>query len=186
MHGDVIHTALNDDPQNNQFLSPINFVFKLKRAPNLNFFIQRCTFPGIDIPPVWESTPFVDIPFSGEAVKFTPLQIVFRVDENLQNYQEIMRWMLALGEAESIEAYSRLTTNPTISGNNIKSDITVAICDSSRRPNYMWYFHDAFPVNLGPMVFDATPGAITHQVASASFRFTNFDIEKVILSSDGR
>lgn len=186
MHPETIHTAVMDDPNNNQFLSPINFVFKLKRAPNLNFFIQRVTFPGIDVAPAWENTPFVDIPHPGVDVKFTPLQIVFRVDENLANYHEIMRWLLALGEEESIAAYSRLAVNSPLSGNNIKSDITIAICDSSRRPNYMVYFHDAFPIQLGPMVFDTQPGSIVHQTASASFRFTNFDYEKVILSSDGR
>jgi hypothetical protein len=39
-------TAIDDNPANRNFLSPINFKFRIKKAPNLNFFVQKISVPA--------------------------------------------------------------------------------------------------------------------------------------------
>ena len=179
MHPETLHTAVSDDPKDNNFLSPINFKFTLKRAPTLNFFLQKISFPGVSISPIEQSTPFVTIYQPGDKIVFNPLQVTFRVDENMKNYMEIYRWIMALGEEESLRQYEKLQAKPIYSGEGVVSDITVTILDSAKNPNYTFYFHDCFPFALSDMSFDVTPNSITHQVATTRFRYTNWTLEKV-------
>ena len=134
-HPETIHTAVSNDPKDNQFLNPINFKFVLKRAPSLNFFLQRISFPGVNITPIQQNTPFATIYQPGDKLAFDPLQVTFRVDENLQNYMEIFRWILSLGEEESLKQYAKLQKKPVWSGEGIVSDITVTILDSAKNPD---------------------------------------------------
>jgi len=174
------HTAVSNDPENNQFLSPVNFKFILKRAPNLNFFLQKVNLPRINIPPAKEPTPFADRWLPGVDVVFDPLNITFRVDEDLKNWKEIYNWSMALGEAKSLHPYRHLELKPTWTGEGVFSDITVTILDSLKNPNITFYYHDCFPISISQVMFDATPNAINHAMCEVSFRYINFDIETVV------
>lgn len=174
------NTVLDQNPENNNFLSPLNFKFILKRAPHLNFFLQKIIFPSINVPPVKQPTPFVDIWRPGVDTEFGPLTVTYRVDEDLQNWQGIFNWLLALGEEESLAEYGQLAVKPEWLGEGVVSDITVTILDSARNPNYTFYFHDCFPITLSNMTFENTPQSIPYQQVSTTFRYTNFDFEKVI------
>lgn len=173
-------TIMSKDPKDNNFLSPLNFKFVLKRAPNLNFFLQKVNIPGLTVPPIVQPTPFVDIMQAGVNVKFNPLVASFRVDENLQNYMEIATWMKVIGEEKSTGPYARLAKKPMWSGESVKSDITISILDSARNANFTFYFHDCFPIGLSDMIFDVQPNGIEVQAATATFRYTNWDLEKVV------
>ena len=38
-------SALDSNPANKNFLSPLNFSFRIKKAPYTNFFIQKVNVP---------------------------------------------------------------------------------------------------------------------------------------------
>jgi len=173
-------TALTRNPEDNNFLNPNNFRFILKRAPTLNFFLQRISFPGVQVVGVAQPTPFAAIYQPGDNIAFNPLTITFRVDENLKNYMELFKWMNALGLGENFWQYKKLKDQPSYTGKGIISDIVVTILDAAKNPNYNFYFHDCFPISLSDMIFDVTPQNINHQVATATFRFTDYDIEEVV------
>ena len=101
--------AVKDQPTNRNYLSPVGYRFTLKRAPNVEFFVQRVRIPGLTLPVVERPTPFVKIPEPGDHLEFDTLSVTFKINEDLDNYLEIFDWMIALGKPEKFEQY---TFNP--------------------------------------------------------------------------
>jgi len=58
-------SALENTPTNPNFLSPLNFKFSIKRAPHINFFIQKIGIPSLSLPTYESPNPFVKIPEPG-------------------------------------------------------------------------------------------------------------------------
>jgi len=160
------------------FLSPLNFKFIMKRAPHVNFFIQKITIPSISVPPAVTSNPFLAIPYSGDHLEFSDLDISFRVDENLQNYLEIQNWLRATGK-QSFEKYGAMARNPAISGESLKSEISLTVLSSAKRPNYEIIFEDAFPISISGLTFNTSDENIEYLEADASFRYTKYEINKI-------
>jgi hypothetical protein len=172
--------VLNDTPINHNFLSPLNFKFLLKKAPNINFFIQKVNIPGITLggPPHYP-TPFVNIPEPGDHIKYEPLKIIFKVDEDLQNYLEIHKWIKNLGKPKNFEEYREVAIEvPQFTGFGVKSDISVIVMSNIKNPNYSITFVDAFPTNISEISFDTTQEDINYLTASASFSYSYYDILK--------
>ena len=78
---------LDQTPSNRNFLSPLNFKFTIKKAPHVNFFIQKVNVPQIILKPPIAGNPFTNIPYPGDHIDYSTLEITFKVDEDLQNYQ---------------------------------------------------------------------------------------------------
>lgn len=166
------------DIANRNFLSPLNFKFIMKRAPHVNFFIQKITIPSISVPPAITSNPFLSIPYSGDHLEFSDLDISFRVDENLQNYLEIQNWLRATGK-QSFEQYGAMARSPAISGESLKSEISLTVLSSAKRPNYEIVFEDAFPISISGLTFNTSDENIEYLEADASFRYTKYEITKI-------
>jgi hypothetical protein len=171
-------TILNTIPANRNFLSSIPYQFYIKRCPNVNFFIQKVNLPGVSSQSVIQPTPFSDVPRPGVKLTWNPLMISFKVDEKLENYQEIWNWITALNEAESFEPYAELKAEPEFTGLNITSEIIVVMEDNERQPTYNVYFHDSFPVMLADLNFDGTQSDVEYITASVVFKYSTYSIEQ--------
>lgn len=169
---------LNDAQLNHNFLSPLNFLFILKRAPATEFFIQRINLPGFKLGAPNYPNPFVNVPEPGEHLQYNPLTIQFKVDENLTNYMEIHRWMKSLGKPKTFEEYQEVATEvPQISGFGVKSDISLILMTNIKNPNFSINFIDAFPISLGDIQFDTRDSDINYLTATATFKYIYYDIE---------
>ena len=78
--------ALRDQPINTSFLSPIGFKFQLNNFPEVNYFCQSATLPGVSISSISVPTPLKAIDIAGDEVAFEELSIKFIVDENMKNW----------------------------------------------------------------------------------------------------
>lgn len=172
-------SAIDNTPSNRNFLSPLNFKFSLKRAPHVNFFIQKVNVPSIELPPVNSPNPFVNIPYSGDHITYGELSITFKVDEDLQNYLEIHNWIKSLGKPKDFEDYRALSQNQEFTGDGLKSDISLMVLSSTKSANYEIIFAEAHPISLSGIVFNTTDSTVNYTEASASFRYTYYDIIKV-------
>lgn len=172
-------SATDNTPVNKNFLSPLNFKFQLKRAPHINFFIQKVNFPGLTIMPTQQPNPFVKIPISGDHIAYDELKILFRVDEDLQNYLELHSWIRGLGFPEKYAEYRELAGQEKHTGGGLESDISLIILNSTKLPNYELTFRDAFPVSLSELVFNSTDSDVEYIEASAVFKYTLFDLKKI-------
>jgi hypothetical protein len=172
-------TALENTPTNPNFLSPLNFKFSIKRAPHVNFFVQKINLPSISLPTIDTPTPFVKIPQPGEHLDYADLTLSFRVDENLQNYLEIHNWIRALGKPKDFSEYRALSQNPNYTGDGLRSDLTLMILSSAKNPNYEIVFTDAYPYDISELTFDTTKSDVEFIEATATFKYVLFEIKNV-------
>jgi hypothetical protein len=171
-------SAVDNTPTNKNFLSPLNFKFVMKRAPHVNFFIQKVTIPGVALASVVTPNPLLRIPEPGDQLDFEELSISFRVDEDLNNYLEIQNWLRAIGK-QSFEQYGAISRAPSYLGESIKSVISLTVLSSAKRPNYEITFEDAFPTKISSIEFDTSMEDVSYIEAEATFRYTKYEIAKV-------
>jgi hypothetical protein len=175
---------LNDPHLNHNFLSPLNFRFILRRAPATEFFIQKINLPGLKLGAPNFANPFVNVPEPGEHLFYDPLNVTFKVDEDLTNYMEIHKWLKHLGKPKNFEEYREVAVEvPQISGEGVKSDISLILMTNIKNPNFSINFIDAFPISLGEIMFDTTTDDIPYLTATATFRYVYYDIESLNVES---
>lgn len=171
-------SAIDNTPANKNFLSPLNFKFQIKKAQHVNFFIQKVNIPSIALPSVDTPNPFVTLPSPGEHLKYGNLDISFKVDEDLQNYLEIHNWLVSMGKPENYEQYRIIQDKSVVSGEGIYSDVSLYVLASTKTPNYEITFVDAFPVSLSELSFNSSDNDVNYIQASASFKYTYYNINK--------
>ncbi len=182
---------VDNQPSNKNFLSPLGFRFILSRTPNIEYFCQAATLPNMVMAEALTANPFLNTPAPGTKISFEPFDIRFRVDEDMNNYQEIYDWFIGLGFPDNFSQYKdiqqsrtggiRKTTsesNQTKAG-NIYSDGSLIVLTSNNNANIRIAFFDLFPVALTALEFDVTQTEIAYLEATASFRYRKFTIEKI-------
>ena len=158
------------------FLSPMNFSFLLKRAPTVTFFLQECSIPGISLNTADTANPFVQAPYAGDHLTFEPLEIKFKVDEDMKNYLEIFKWMRGLGFPENFNQYKRLEEQKQYTGESVFSDITLTTMSSNKKNKYEITFVDCVPIYLSQVKFNTTDTDINYVTADCRFKYTYFNI----------
>ena len=171
--------AIENTPENKNFMTPFNWKFYIKRSPHLNFFAQEIPLPDLTLPRVNVPTPHLVLPKPGDHLTFDSVRITFKVDEDLQNYLEIFRWMIALGKPYSYDQYAEISSKGIYSGAGVYSDITLMILNSNRRLNYEVVFEDAWPTKLGGVTFNTTSEDATFLQATVDFEYKLYTINSV-------
>ena len=83
-------------PTNKNFLSPVGFKFVIGRTPNVDYFCQSASIPEVSIGVRDIQTPVKDYVIPGDKMTFGDLNLRFLVNEDLDNYYEIYRWLKGL------------------------------------------------------------------------------------------
>jgi hypothetical protein len=172
--------ALSNVPQNLNFMSPLGFKLHIRRTPHVNYFLHKVNLPGLDLPMPVQHTPFVDIPYEGDHVKFNELSATFHVDERLNNWLEIHSWMRNIGKADDFMEHKALHDKLPHSGLAIKSEIVLTLLNSAKDPYMHVTFHDCMPTTLSDVVFDATMPDVKYLTADVKFIYSNFDYERIV------
>jgi hypothetical protein len=176
---EIIMSAIDNTPTNKNFLSPLNFQFNIKRAPHVNFFLQKVEIPSISMQIIDIPTVFNYIPDPGNKLNYGDLNIEFKIDENFSNYLEIHNWIRALSFPANFEERAGITHTPEYTGNGIHSDISLIVLNSVKQPNFEIIFKDAFPTSLDTVRFDTTYDDVQYITTSASFKYVLYDIKKI-------
>ena len=145
----------------------------------MEFWCQKFPIPGVELGVVDVPTPFITLQVPGEHMKFDDLEIVFKINDNLDNYLELFNWITGLGNPNSFDEFKTLSANPIASGLGITCDITVLITDAKRNMNLEIVFVDAFITALSGITFDTTLEDITYINAAARFNYRRFYINKI-------
>lgn len=172
-------TAIDNTPSNKNFLSPLNFKFTIKKAPHVNFFIQKVNIPMISLRQVDIPSPLVRMPIPGDHIDYANLNVTFKVDEDLQNYLEIHNWIKSLGKPEDSDQYYQIQQKDSWTGEGIYSDISVMVLSSTKMANYEIVYTDAHPVSLSGLNFTTTDTDVNYVEATATFKYTLYNINKV-------
>ncbi len=172
-------SALSTNLETNDNLLPNRFRFQLKRAPNVEFWIQNVIVPGFSIGATKQPTPFVDIPLSGDHIAYESLGISMLVDAELSNYLEIYTWLRQLGFPNGFDQYKELLTQPTILDEGVTSEIILTILNGQQQPRFQFVFHGAFPIAIGSLTFDSTDGGLSRVVCNAEFKYRDFELTRL-------
>ena len=100
--GNNTFTAFSRQVANRNFLSPAGFKFNLAKTPKVDFFSQSVSIPNINLGVSIQTSYLKDIPVPGDKMDYGDLDIEFFIDENLENYLQIERWMRSLGFPETV------------------------------------------------------------------------------------
>jgi hypothetical protein len=180
-------SAIDSHPENINFLSQNSFRFSIKRLPNINYFCQGAALPAVSIGAIESPTPLASIPRPGDRITYDPLVIKFRVDENLQNYLEIQKWIEGMGHPEDLSQTSKLARQirneqvgfrPLTAMVNFVSDGVLSILTSNKTMNKNVFFRDCFPTNLTELSFDSMNTTVEYLEASVTFRYRRYEIEE--------
>ena len=178
-------TVLNRNPSNPNMLQPNKFTLNLSRSPNLQYFCQTVTLPGLSTSEIPVQNPFVELYAPGEKAIYDTLNITFLVDAEMTAWLEIHDWLRALTFPTDYEEYRNLgLLNKFTTAANSKSpqytDGAVTILSAANKPYFKINFIDMFPISLGGFMMSATDTPETIITSDATFRFTYFNVEKLI------
>ena len=169
--------------QNRNYLSPIGFKFSLVKAPKVSFFSNTAQIPGLSINAAEQPSYLRNVPQVGDKMDFQDFTLRFLVDEDLENYMQIQNWMRGIAFPESLNEIYTLKAGKTENlmldpkdPDNLVSDGTLVVLDSSNNAQFMVKFNDLWPTELTTLQFDATPGDLDYFSAEVTFKYTIYEI----------
>lgn len=159
--------VLNTQPDSLNAGRNNRFALQFTKIPNVTYFVQSVTLPGVNLGIVEQNNYFVPIPRDG-GVKFEDLSLTFKLDEKLKGYRELIGWMRNCSNVEDFTEYDRSL---------IYSDATLIIQDSNLSGVVKATFKNVIPENLSGIDFEFTQDRATELTANATFKFMTYDLE---------
>jgi len=177
-------TALTRNPANPNLLHPNKFQLTFARCPNIQYFCQSVSIPGISMSEAPQTTPFVDLYVPGEKAIYDLLNVTFYIDEDLQSWKEIHDWIRAMTFPKEYSEYRNLGnlnafTRQAKSKTPQYSDASITLLTSSNNSNVRFKFFDVFPTTLSTFIMSSTDSPESILTADATFRYSYYDIESV-------
>jgi hypothetical protein len=172
-------SAISSQPLNKNFLSPIGFIFNINRLTHVNYFCVAASIPGITLGALEFDTPFVKIPMPGDKLTYEPLNVRFKIDEDLKNYSEIFNWMVGLGYPESFE--QRYPQFRTPSTTNEYSDASLIVLATNNKPVLEIKFKDVFPIALSSLEFNTEQTTVEYLGAETTFAYKSYSLTPITL-----
>jgi hypothetical protein len=171
---------------NINFLSPIEFKFTLKRLPNIEFFIQGATIPGITSGSTERPTPFKTLDEPGDRLAFDDFSVSIICDEGMVAYKEISDWLVALTFPKSFDQYASLGPEtfgsraggsvPNVNGDGVKSDGTLIVLNSNKNPSVKVKFVGMFPTSVSSIQLNTTGTDLTPPTFDVTFKYQEYTI----------
>ena len=159
----------------NNYLSPTNFTISVQRLPNIEFFVQKMSIPSLAANPVGRDTPLTTLYDINDKLTYSDLELQFIVDENMDNYKEILDWLEGISGPQNPQQHKALE----ISKYGFKSDIIATITNSHKNPNIKFTFRDCFPTALGAINLDVNVQDVAYATCSVTMRYDIFTMEQL-------
>ena len=93
---------------NRNYMSPLGFKLILTKTPKVDFLCQSANIPQISMGTAVQPTYLKDIAVPGDKVLYDDLNVRFLVDEKMENYLSIYKWMTGLGYPENAGQFDQL------------------------------------------------------------------------------
>ena len=185
---------LDRQPDKTDYLSPTQFRFGIHQLPKVEFFVQTCNLPGISMGNTEITNPFKNIPVMGDKIEYEDLNLTFLVDEYLENYISLHKWMTGIGFPENrgeFRTHRDVTSNTPAGGSPPPTDrVSAAVADKAmysdaylmvlsnkNNPILQVNFEDVFPVSIGDLDFTQDATDVEYLFATAEFAYKIYTIE---------
>lgn len=174
-------TNISVNPKNQNLAQASKFLLSFDRLPDMTFFCKTANIPGISLPSLIQTTPFIDAPIPGDKIVYDKFDIEFLLDEDLFSWTSIHDWLIGLGKPENFDQYKNLSLQQKLQiskiGNKPQySDAILTAYTNKNNPVLQIKFVDLFPISLSSIQFDTGVSAETILTGRATFSFTNYDI----------
>lgn len=170
----------NRQPDNINLLQQNKFTVTFERIPTVQFFCQSVNLPGITSDLPTQYMPGLNKRLPGSKATLEQFTMSFIVDENLRSWMEIYEWIKDYSTMKKSDDYGRL--NQWKQGPKDRpqySNAIVTINSNLNHPNIRIKFSEIFPSSLSGITFDSKTTDITTLEATATFQFTDYEIEFV-------
>jgi hypothetical protein len=168
-------TALNRNPQNQNYLQASKFILTFDRIPSVQFFCQEVNIPGISVGQALINSPVLDFYAPGNKITYNTLNINFAINEGAESWENLHAWFMAIASPVSIDERNRLTAIQNAQRNQshlkLYSDATLTLLSNLNNPIRKIQFVNAFPISLSDITFDTKSSADDIITADASFVF---------------
>ena len=171
---------------NRNYMSPLGFKLIITKTPKVDFLCQSANIPSISMGTAIQPSYLKDIPVPGDKVLYDDLTVRFLVDEKMENYLAIHKWITGLGYPESLGQYSQLKKDDNRTDRRVSdaadpryfefSDATLQVLNSNYKPSVLINFKDAFPTSLSTLDFDVTTRDYNYFTAEVTFKYTIYNI----------
>ena len=171
---------------NRNYMSPVGFKLVLTKTPKVDFLCQSANIPSISMGTAIQPSYLKDIPVPGDKVLYDDLTVSFLVDEKMENYLAIHKWITGLGYPESLGQYDQLKKDDKRTSRIVGddgdpryfefSDATLQVLSSNYKPSVLINFKDAFPISLSTLEFDVTTRDYNFFTAQVTFKYTIYNI----------
>ena len=177
-------TALTRNPTNPNFLQGNKYQLNFSRLPNMQYFCQSVSVPGISLSETVITNPFVDLYSPGEKAIYDLINVTFMIDENLQSWLEIHDWIRAMTFPKEFDEYRKLGSMSRAVGTKTGafpqfSDASLTILSSSNTPTHTFKFYNLFPTTLSTFIMSSQDSPDNILTADATFRYEYYDVEKI-------
>jgi len=175
-------TAFANQIQNRNFLTPVGFKFTLGKYPKVDFLSMSANIPDISLATQIQPSYLKDIDVPGEKISYGDFSLTFLVDESMENYSILHKWIKRLGFAQTTEDYQKLITDSDGQRDPKEafSDGTLQILSSNFQPIVKVKFIDLFPIALSSLTFDVSETDIQYFTAEVSFRYTIYELSDML------
>ena len=168
-------------PKNKNFLSPVGFKFIMSRTPNVDYFCQSASIPEVSIGAREISTPVKDYTVPGDKMTFGDLNLRFLVNEDLDNYFEIYKWLKGLTNPKNTGDFQAYINSVDEKGRDsdftkTMSDARLLVLNSNYQSIASVNFFNIFPTSLTTLEFDASVTDINYFTAEVNFKYTIYEI----------
>ena len=191
--------AIRGQPDNIDYASPTQFQLTINQLPEVQFFVNSLTLPGVNMGETVIPTPLKQIPTMGDEITFENLTLSFLVNETFDNYMEIHNWLMAIGFPQSNSQFSDFRLNQSVTpsttlgkttdiGQTSKatpvrsmfSDATITLLTNKNNPIAEVKFEDLYPVSLSSLEFSQEQSSVDYLKATADFQYKYYTINKFV------
>ena len=185
---------LSRQPEKLDYLSPTQFRFGIHQLPKVEFFVQTCNLPGLSMGNTEIANPFKNIPVMGDKIEYEDLNLTFLVDEYLENYISLHKWMTGIGFPENrgeFRTHRDVTSNTPAGGSTppadrvsaavpdkaMYSDAYLMVLSNKNNPIVEIDFKNVFPTSVGGLQFDGGVTDVEYLTCDVTFKYQIYEIK---------
>jgi hypothetical protein len=161
--------AITNTPSTTNLLQPTKYVVTFPEISQTMYFCQKANIPGVTLGMAVQQTPNVDLFHSGTKLEYNTFDITFMVNEDLSAWTNIYKWMDDLSNVNSSYTKRKQNTKQAI----------FTVMSNLNNPKFRIKLNNIFPLTLSDLEFDTTLSAEDHMLATATFKYDLFDLEKI-------
>ena len=185
----VKQNPLKRQPDTLDFAKPSQFRFQILDIPTTIYFVTEVNLPGIAFSgDAIMNSRYKSMPFMGDTLDFSPMEMTFLVSEGLSNYREIHDWMTGIGFPDNVDQFKTAISEdaglkPTQGGSNadpssLTSDATLTILTNKNNPSLQVSFRNCYPTSLSGLTF-STQGTDEQLTATVTMNYDLYDFKQL-------